>query len=101
MGAKHTPGPWRLDEMRMRIFEVNDACEVLAFSFGREADARLAAAAPELHDAAEATLLFHSGGDWDEAKGARWAALTGVHDATTKVLCDFVRHCMAKARGES
>lgn len=48
-----------------------------------------------LVDGLEATLLFHSGGHWDETKAARWAELTGNDEATTKALCDFLRSIRA------
>ena len=58
--------------------------------------------------AAEATLLFHSGSPWDDAKKYRWQlfaeTLLGIrpnmdasgrlYDATTRVLCDMQREAL-------
>ena len=65
-----------------------------------EANARLIAAAPNLADVAEATALFHSGGEWDDTKRLRWVQLTGSEEATTKALCDFARATLARATGD-
>ncbi len=62
------------------------------------ANARLIAAAPNLRDACEAVLLFHSGGEWDEAKRNEWFNLTGETDATTKIMCDTVRRALARVK---
>lgn len=55
--------------------------------------------APDLDAVAEALLLFHGGGDWNETRAARWKVLTGSEEATTKALCDFARAVRASARG--
>ena len=51
--------------------------------------------------ALEATLIFHSGGEWDAEKSARWKELTENRDATTKGLCDMHRAAIAKFKGET
>lgn len=43
-------------------------------------------------DLFEAVLMFHSGGQWDETKEARWRQLVGCNEATTRALCDAVRN---------
>lgn len=48
----------------------------------------------------ELVLLFHSAGPWDEEKRQRWEEITGCSEATTKVLCDFVRAALAELKGE-
>jgi hypothetical protein len=45
----------------------------------------------DVRDALQLALLFHSGGEWDDAKIAEWFRITGTREATTKVLCDHVR----------
>lgn len=50
-------------------------------------------------DALELPLLFHAGGPWDDAKRARWKALTGTEEATTRVMCDAIRRVLADAAG--
>lgn len=45
----------------------------------------------QLCEATETVLLFHSGGAWDDAKRARWEALTGCAEASTRTLCDYLR----------
>lgn len=45
----------------------------------------------QLRTALRAALLFHSGGEWDDAKRQQWQELTGSTEATTKVLCNTVR----------
>jgi hypothetical protein len=40
---------------------------------------------------ARAVLLFHRGGIWTDWDREVWLALTGEHDATTRVLCDLAR----------
>lgn len=56
-------------------------------------EARLAT----LEAALELPLLFHAGGPWDEAKRARWTALTGEDDATTRVMGDAIRTVLPEA----
>ncbi len=38
-----------------------------------------------------AVLIFHHGGPWTADKCREWTAITGVEEATTKVLCDHIR----------
>lgn len=49
-----------------------------------------------LFNAAKATLLFHSGGPWSNARRDEWLELTGREEATTRNLCDFVREQLEK-----
>ena len=51
-----------------------------------------------LRDALELPLLFHGAGPWDEAKRARWKAITGSDEATNKVMCDHIRKALEYAR---
>lgn len=51
-------------------------------------------------NALEAVLLFYSPPPWDAAKRARWQALTGADEATTRVLCDTVRKALAEGVGD-
>jgi len=53
-----------------------------------------------LLEALEAVLMFHAGGQWDADKRNRWQVLTGHEEATTKVLCDFVRAALTGAPRE-
>lgn len=46
-----------------------------------------------------AVLLFHSAGRWDAQKRQQWWNLTFSEEATTKVLCEFVRWAMER-KGE-
>ena len=41
-----------------------------------------------------AVLLFHGGGEWTNAKREEWKRLTGKDEATTKVLCDYIRSAL-------
>jgi hypothetical protein len=43
------------------------------------------------HNALKAVLLWHGAPTWSESEKATWEALTGNPEATTKVLCDFIR----------
>lgn len=52
----------------------------------------------DLLKACKATLLFHGAGHWDDEKRLEWLNLTGHSEATTKVLCDFVRAALAKGQ---
>lgn len=47
-------------------------------------------------DIGRATILFHGGGEWSAEKANEWYCLTGTDEATSKVLCDFIRQCLAK-----
>lgn len=40
---------------------------------------------------ARAVLLFHGSVEWTNGQREVWTALTGEHDATTRVLCDLAR----------
>lgn len=40
-------------------------------------------------------LLFHQGGPWTEEDRAKWVAITGKDEATTKVMCDTIRETLA------
>jgi hypothetical protein len=40
---------------------------------------------------ARAVLLFHDSAEWTDQQREVWTALTGEHDATTRVLCDLAR----------
>lgn len=54
-----------------------------------------------VRDALGAVLLFHGHiGPWDEATRESWRALTGVDEATTRVLCDAVRAALATLDAE-
>jgi hypothetical protein len=41
--------------------------------------------------ALELPLMFHAGGPWDADKVARWKAITGTTEATSRVMCDTIR----------
>lgn len=126
MSAKHTPGPWHPPHFTRPDISCNcgyifsehqhymgcvatvEPDNGLPIGGGGNdgapleeatANAHLLAAAPDLRDFAEAVLLFHSGGVWNETKRDRWSDLTGGREATTKDLCDFGRHVLAKAEG--
>jgi hypothetical protein len=47
-----------------------------------------------MRNALELVLLFHSGGEWDEVKAAKWNRLTQHREPTTRVLCDCVREAL-------
>lgn len=49
-----------------------------------------------MRDALELTLLFHDGGEWTTERRARWEELTGVGEATTRILCNAIRQAMRK-----
>lgn len=53
-------------------------------------DARVA----KLRAANEAVLLFHGGGMWMQSDADRWLAITGRPEATSRVLCDFIRQTL-------
>lgn len=65
------------------------------------ANGRLLAASPAMKAACEATLLFHSLGPWGEQQRLEWFNLTGMSEATTKNLCEFVRRCIAKTKASA
>lgn len=50
--------------------------------------------------ALECVLLFHGGGEWDLDKRLAWWNRTGQREATTKVLCDYVRLALGTLRHE-
>ena len=45
----------------------------------------------KLLDACNAVLMFYRAGQWTRDDGIAWKKLVGADEATTKVLCDFVR----------
>lgn len=47
-----------------------------------------------LRQGLELPLLFHSGGDWDNAKRLRWREITGSDEANTRVMCDHIRELL-------
>ena len=49
----------------------------------------------QLHDAAEATLLWFAAPPWTNPQRAKWTELTGADDANTKTLCDAIRKALA------
>ena len=49
-----------------------------------------------LREALRLTLLFHSGSPWDDSKRLAWLKITGVEEATTKVLCDTIRAALGE-----
>lgn len=61
--AKHTPGPWRVENRLVRATKHKQICEVPAYGVvhGKvdEANARLIAAAPELLEALVNLLAVH------------------------------------------
>lgn len=107
MSAKHTPGPWVIEEnpyvspaMQVAAFEEsgNRHLQILVHSHNREADARLIAVAPELLEALEGLLTVQSKSDericCDGLHcGCRGAA---VHEQAEH----YAREAIAKARGE-
>lgn len=48
-----------------------------------------------VRDALRLPLLFHHGGPWTPADRAEWIRITGVDEATTKVMCDHIRATLA------
>lgn len=59
-----------------------------------ESDAEIGRSMARISNAerlARAVLLFHHGGEWTKADQQIWHALTGSHDATSRVLCDLAR----------
>ena len=49
----------------------------------------------QLHDVAEATLLWFAPPPWTNPQRAKWTELTGADDANTKTLCDAIRKALA------
>jgi len=53
-----------------------------------------------LEAACKATVLFHSGGPWSNAKASAWVRIAALllddpfADATTKTLCDMQRKAL-------
>lgn len=60
--------------------------------------ARSSRASGALRSALELPLLFHGGSPWDDAKRARWKAITGSDEATTRVMCDHIRKVLDYTR---
>lgn len=94
--SKHTPGPWIADQLvdgydihaaetRFRVATASDP-EMVWGAIGREEDARLIAAAPELLEALEKIVRMFEGAD-----DTVWA----VEDYHQKA-----RAAIAKAKGE-
>jgi hypothetical protein len=55
-----------------------------------------------MDQALRAVLLFHSGAfPWTPEKANQWGSITGTDEVTTKVLCDTVRHALAKQWGSA
>lgn len=48
-----------------------------------------------VRDALRLPLLFHHGGPWTPEDRAEWIRITGVDEATTKVMCDHIRATLA------
>jgi hypothetical protein len=103
--SEHSPGEWRLVSSGSWYGYVRCSFEGFSKEIAElrlsgdnkeemRANAALMAASPRLRDAAEATLLFHQASRWDDECAARWRELTGVREATTRALCDFVRRCL-------
>jgi hypothetical protein len=104
MNAKHTPGPWRIDEDEYghRLFcdEYHGVCAGKGFfpegfritGYMSHADARLIAAAPELLEALRLMLIpvdaigNHGGTEWGyssrHAQAARAAILKATGEAS-------------------
>lgn len=107
-----TPGPWQTDAEcgDESVLGPDGAmvadCAIFGMRVNRtehinRANARLIAAAPDMYEALQATLLFHSASPWDCEKQNRWRELTGKDEATTRALCDLVRAALAKAEGRA
>ena len=52
----------------------------------------------EVRDALSLVLLFYTI-DWTPEKKAEWFRITGSHEASTKVMCDHIRSCLAVMGG--
>lgn len=50
----------------------------------------------QLHDAAEATLLWFQPGPWTDALNDQWRSFTGDNTPTSKGLCDAIRAALAR-----
>ena len=100
--SDHTRYPWRLldiygnTEMTVTISygDYHSIATVSGTPAEQRANGTLLARAPALRDAAEATLLYHAPGAWDDERAARWRELTGADRATARDLYDFVRRCL-------
>lgn len=101
--SKHTPGPWKALEgngTRITTSAMVETMDGLFVAGCPEEDANLIASAPDLMEALEAVLIFHSDSFWSDDKHKRWKEITGKDEATTKILCDKVRQAIAKAEGK-
>lgn len=107
MQPKFTPGPWTVKEWTRRDIDVLGfgarVASVAAWADPAQtmADAHLIVSAPDLYDAARLTLMFHAAGPWNSERAAEWKRVTGHEDATTKILCDFIRAALRKADGDA
>ena len=48
----------------------------------------------KMQDALSLVLLFHSDGEWDEVKAAKWRRLSNNREPTTRTMCDCVREAL-------
>lgn len=51
----------------------------------------------EIVDGLRAVLLFH-GAQWGDKEKREWTRITGVDEATTKVLCDHIRTLIGRVK---
>jgi hypothetical protein len=98
--SDHTPGPWRaapewieVHDDLIPIVVASASAERVGYALNAD-DARLIARAPAMRDALEAVLLFYAAPRWDDEARARWLALTGSTEATTRVLAGTVRRAL-------
>lgn len=89
--AKHTPGPWSVDESNAIVGEKLDDHPIwlrpviARFATGvRPADARLMAAAPDLLEALQEILDAADGSGWDQLDATLRTARAAVSKATGK-----------------
>lgn len=62
-----------------------------------EALPELQAENERMRRALAAVLLWHKGGGWGHEERARWDALTGREETTSRALCDVVRAALGEA----
>lgn len=104
--AEHTPGPWKVGrpmnppQQVIGPVDPNQKPAFLALTCGGndEANAQLIAAAPDMLAALELPSLFYSV-EWTEGRKTRWKQITGLAEATTRIMCDHIRKVIAKAKG--
>lgn len=89
--AKHTPGPWSVDESNAIVGEKLDDHPIwlrpviARFATGvRPADARMMAAAPDLLEALQEILDAADGSGWDQLDATLRTARAAVAKATGK-----------------